>query len=481
MGVTIGIWRKSEDSSITDRTFLCCRERKDDLYLHRRVQILPAAEEKTAQLKKSKEDSEVLKNTVHELEVRRETLLRENKVTEEDLRGYRGAREALHPHGLSFEDPNRLANALNTAKELNYDVEKIVNAIVEHMNLMQDNSILAEKRKAEKAALTALSEQTDKLSKVVAQQKTWIGEAKDLAKLGFDHAGLDTLKLTLDEIGAKNGLGPNAIYGKFFKDLKDQYDPKVGFEVELTRLQSALATLKLQVEAMKGEAEAQNNRYRSRHAAIDAMEKLRKLGTLPVDIDAWHDILDKADTSVAQFYEELKEWANLQELMKAEAEELTGVQQEIAERKAELNALNERIPEVQGAIKAVQEDSVNAIKSASSKASDQLASIDGKLRVATSSWEKFLAEVGGLPEEMKRVKEQIAKAIEVGERVGKLEAITPIYKIVLGEETAKEEALPVLIMLLQKFKAWLETHLPGSGIIQTVSALISALSAEAAR
>ncbi len=443
--------------------------------------ILATADQKSAELKKSKEESEGLKTTVRELEVRKETLLRENKVTEDDLRGYRVAREALNPHGLDFEDPERLVNALNTAKEKGYDVEHIVESITLHFSLVESSMELEEENKKENTKLTELKARTAELSTIVTKQETGIRQAEDLAKLGLDNAALSTLKQTLIEIGAKNGLEPKAIQQKFFKDLKDQYSPKVGFEVELTRLQSALATLKLQVEATKGEAEAQNNRYRSRHAAIDAMEKLRKLGTLPEDIVAWHDILDKADTTVAQFYEELKELANLQELMKAEAEELAGVQQEIAERKAELSALNERIPEVQGAIKAVQEDSVSAIKSASSKASDQLASIDGKLREAASAWERFLAELGGLPEEMKQVKARIAKALEVGEKMGKSEAIAPIYKIVLGEETTKEETLPVMIVLLQKFQAWLTAHLPESSLIDTVSALIGALSAEAGR
>ncbi len=443
--------------------------------------ILATAEQKAAELKKSKEDSEGLKRTVHELEVRRDTLLRENKVTEEDLSGYRAAREALKPHGLDFEDPRRLVNALNAAKELGYDVEHIVESITWHLSLVKSSMELEEENKKENTKLKELKEKTVGLSTIISKQETGIRQAQDLAKLGFDNAALSTLKQTLVEIGAKNGLEPKAIHQKFFADLKDQYGPKVGFEVELTRLQSAFTTLGLQVEATKGELTTLDNRYRSRRAAVDAMEKLRMLGTVPEDIAAWHDILDKAGTSVAQFYEELKEWANLRELREAGKGELALMLKAITERRFELHKLNERLPEVKGAIKAVQVDSVNAIKSASSKANDQLASIGGKLREASSSWEKFLAELGGLPEDMKRVREQIAKAMEVGERIGKLEATTPIYKIVLGEETARGETLPTMLVLLQKFQAWLETHLPGSGLIQMVSALISALSAEAGR
>ncbi len=196
-------------------------------------------------------------------------------------------------------------------------------------------------------------------------------------------------------------------------------------------------------------------------------------------IPQWRDELDKADTSVAQFYEELKKWANLREQRKAEEEGLAGLEKNISERKAELKTLQERLPEVKGVIKAIAEDAASAIRGASSQANDQLSHIQNRLDETTSTWKKFIAGVDELPDGLKRIEAQIAKAMDIGEKMGRLETIAPLYKVILGEETAQEDTLPMMIILLQKFEAWLKAHLPDSGLIDSVSRLIVAMTAQA--
>ncbi len=441
--------------------------------------ILSNAEEKAAELVKTKEQLEILGRQVHEQEVKYETLLEQNNITEQDLKAYKKAEEALKPHNLSFEDHERLVNVMSSVREQGYNPEKIINELARQISLDAVGEKMRLEMDSNQKKLSELQRLTKTLAEAVEQQKDRIAQANELKKIGIESTDLTYIRNKVAEIGAKAALPPREALEKFIQDVEVQYDAKVGFEAELTRLQNALKIATLALEVAKAELQTTTEKTQSRRKAIEAIEHLRRLGIMHDEVAAWHDIYQKAGKSVEQFAEELEKYSGLEGLLNAKSERLSQFDGEIAEREARLKELNARLPEVKAAVKTIEKEAADAIGKASEQVTGQMRVVQQKINEADSAWESFLAELKGLPEKLKPYEEQMSKAMSVGEQIGKYELVAPIYKIISKSEVPPEELLPTMVEVLKKFVSWAKTHLTNpTPLVEAALNLVSALSDE---
>ena len=103
-------------------------------------------------------------------------------------------------------------------------------------------------------------------------------------------------------------------------------------------------------------------------------------------------------------------------------------------------------------------------------------SVSGIRSLATESLEK----VGAAMEKLNPALERLSKAEELGEQIGKLEAIAPLLTLIGESKGTQYEVLPVIRITLDAFRTWVKTNYPNSSIEEQLSKLISLLDREIA-
>ena len=104
--------------------------------------------------------------------------------------------------------------------------------------------------------LTA-SQKCSSLENTVNSLEQIISIFKDLDGMGF---GLEELKLlwnTITEITVANNMPLNEAQRKFFKDIEEQYDKKIGFESKVQNLKTEVNTLTQEKKRLHEELLAQ--------------------------------------------------------------------------------------------------------------------------------------------------------------------------------------------------------------------------------
>jgi len=102
-----------------------------------------------------------------------------------------------------------------------------------------------------------LSQKCSSLENTVNSHEQIISLFKDLDGMGF---GLEELKLlwnTITEITVANNMPLNEAQQKFFKDIEEQYDKKIGFESKVQNLKTEVNTLTQEKKRLHEELLAQ--------------------------------------------------------------------------------------------------------------------------------------------------------------------------------------------------------------------------------
>lgn len=175
-----------------------------------------------------------------------------------------------------------------------------------------------------------------------------------LEESGFSPERLEELGKKVGEIGTSHRLAPDEAVNKFFDELK-LWDERVWLEAEVERLTSR----KNQTEKRLEEIEKS---YQGKKAAIEALEELGKHGVGTGRILLWNQIVRSARVEVSELEREIEKWSSLREANKAEEEKKKKLDAETVTARASLQELDSRKAEIEGAIRAIMEEGVEAVR-----------------------------------------------------------------------------------------------------------------------
>ena len=88
-----------------------------------------------------------------------------------------------------------------------------------------------------------LNQEYSKLEQSVNSCKQKLSLNNELQAMGFGIKELKLLRNTIKEIADANNIPPDQAQQKFYKDIEEQYDDKLGFESQLNKLRSEIATV----------------------------------------------------------------------------------------------------------------------------------------------------------------------------------------------------------------------------------------------
>lgn len=279
-------------------------------------------------------------------------------------------------------------------KELDKDVAQREERKKELDRALGDAETLLKKRKEAEAEA---KERLSGYEREIQDKEALASSLSRLEESGFSPERLEELGKKVGEIGTSHQLAPDEAMNKFFDELK-LWDESVGLEAEVERLTSG----KNQTEKRLEEIE---KRYQGKKAAIAALEELGKHGVGTGRILLWNEIVRSAGVEVSELHREIEKWSSLRQANRAEEENKKKLNEETVKVKASLQELQLKKAEIESAIRAVMEEGVKEVREAGEQAKRETMKI-----------------TQGVKEE---IGELYTRALEAGEKVGKIEKALP--------------------------------------------------------
>ena len=202
-------------------------------------QIPEYIEEQRSQVQKSKEELEKLDAKILNLKTDLHIALDEEATTLGELDQFSSLKAVMDKNGVAMLDNSKFVEAVVGAKQLGFEPRVIVEKVSNLAKMESDKKALEEK-------VQFLEKRNDLQSKcslleaeVLVHTHT-ISIYEDLEEMGMGIKQLKLLRHTVKEIATANNISKDSASQKFFSDVEQQYDDKLGFEAKLQNLKSEI-------------------------------------------------------------------------------------------------------------------------------------------------------------------------------------------------------------------------------------------------
>jgi hypothetical protein len=122
--------------------------------------------------------------------------------------------------------------------------------------------------------------------------------------MGFGMKELKLLKNTVMEISTSNNINPYLSFKKFFEDIKEQYDNKLGFEPKIKEMNISLLHIKRQLHFMSVE-------YSQMKDVTDKLAELLAYGVTQDEIIYWASTLKKYNIEISSLHQDLVKYGTI--------------------------------------------------------------------------------------------------------------------------------------------------------------------------
>jgi hypothetical protein len=220
-------------------------------YKNKLEKEIEGLEDRIKQLEQEKSDAEELRNAALENE----------SMTTSELKWNSHLKIELKKYGIPIEDVRLFAKAIHGLRQYGYDVAKITSEFSDLENLKNQIQLARNSIPAIENKFANLNGQCNFLEQMINSHRQTLSVYDELEQIGFGLKELKLLMHTVNEIALANSITRDHAAQKFFKDVEEHYDDKLGFESKLSKLRSdviyingELATLrsKLLVQPLVG-------------------------------------------------------------------------------------------------------------------------------------------------------------------------------------------------------------------------------------
>ena len=197
------------------------------------------------QLEKLRNEIEILDEEKSDIEFFRDKALQDKEITDSKLKWYSDLKEELLKYGIPVEDISKFSKIVDGLRQYGYDVGEVVNAFSDVNLLRVSRDDLQETVRDLGIKVNKLNEECYTLE-LRARSYSQAINAYEQLSLGFDLKELSLLKNIIMEIADANNIPEYEAVKKFFKDIEEQYDSKLGFESKVKNLRDEVNRLNQQ-------------------------------------------------------------------------------------------------------------------------------------------------------------------------------------------------------------------------------------------
>jgi outer membrane murein-binding lipoprotein Lpp len=234
--------------------------------------------------------------------------LRSSSITIDTLHEYMRLRECLlEEYGLSIDDDDtlpKLINVISNLKHSGYNAKTITKKLSNINNLQTREKELQSQVDGLEARLKGAKQDHSIAEEKLASSKQALEVYNELKNMGFGLKELKLLKYIVMEISKSNNINPYHAFEKFFDDVKEQYDNKLGFERKIKEMNNSLSRAQQQHHNILLE-------YSQMKDTNDKLAQLLAYGVTQNEIIYWTSILKDHKVEKSSFHEDLVKYGTI--------------------------------------------------------------------------------------------------------------------------------------------------------------------------
>ncbi|HKG41718.1 MAG TPA: hypothetical protein VKA98_06240 [Nitrososphaeraceae archaeon] len=237
--------------------------------------------------------------------------LRSSSITIDTLHEYMRLRECLlEEYGLSIEEEGeegdlpKLINVISNLKHSGYDAKTITKKLSNINNLQTREKELQSQVDGLEARLKRAKQEYSAYEEKITSHKHSLALYDELQNMGFGLKELKLLKYIVMEISKSNNINPYHAFEKFFDDIKEQYDNKLGFERKIKEMNNSLSQVRQQHHNILLE-------YSQMKDTNDKLAELLAYGVTQDEIIYWTSILKDHKVEISSLHQDLVKYRTI--------------------------------------------------------------------------------------------------------------------------------------------------------------------------
>jgi hypothetical protein len=193
-------------------------------------------EQKVAEKHMLEKEIQKLKSEELAAKMRVQKTILEERITLHDLNEYSNFNRELEKHEISMNDTAKVLEVLDDIKRHGLNPAALVSQYNNLLGADAGKILIDELRKE----ANELQQEVDSWQRLADVGRLAISKYEELESMGFGLKELKKLCHTVREIAEANKRSPHDAIQKFFADVENQYDEKLGFESRLENLRSEI-------------------------------------------------------------------------------------------------------------------------------------------------------------------------------------------------------------------------------------------------
>jgi len=223
-----------------------------------------------------------------------------------------------------------------------------------------------------------------------------------LETLGFDMSELKTLRARLEEVASSQGISPQDLREKFFKELA-AYGVTLTFEKKKNELQAVAIRLEAKVQSLQ-KAAARLGPAEEVDEAIGCLASLKKKGIIPAAVTSYYRVLSQAQIEPKELEHEVIELGGLKNAIASRSEAVRHLEDEEAKRAKVVEALRAEEAGVKAAIQELTKWAQRVIEESRGKALSAVEQATQRMAEDIRAWGDARAELQVYLDDLKRAR-----------------------------------------------------------------------------
>jgi hypothetical protein len=183
--------------------------------------------------------------------------LENERITSSALKWYSDLKAELKKYRIPIEDLSLFTKTVSGIRQYDYDVDKIIAEFSDLDFLKSQIQLYRDILKELETKSTNLTNNCSSLEEMVNYYNLMLLKHKELESMGFGLKELNRLFHTIHEIAGANNITVEEASVRFYKDIEEQYDDKLGFELKLDKLRSEISTVNRELNSSRAALLAQ--------------------------------------------------------------------------------------------------------------------------------------------------------------------------------------------------------------------------------
>jgi hypothetical protein len=240
---------------------------KDLLYFSESMslsQIRDYVKQKTSEKRNLEKDIENMRTQIRTLEQEkshseelRDDALENEKMTTSDLKWISDMRSELEKYQIPIDNISLLSKTVDGIRQYDYDPKKVILQFSDLEFLKGQQQVLRNSIKDLELKFAKLKGDCTSLEEMVNSYNQMLMKYNELEDMGFGLKELKLLYHTINEIAVANNISVDQASPKFYKDIEEQYDDKLGFELKLDKLRSEISSVNRELNSSRAALLAQ--------------------------------------------------------------------------------------------------------------------------------------------------------------------------------------------------------------------------------